>query len=230
LLLPGLAAAQTGALNDTGQTACYDAPGNVVACSTTTTPGQDPRYGRDAAATAGALPKTGGGAAGFDFTALDASGNALNAPGSHACVKDNTTGLWWEVKTTDSGLRDWSNSYTWYDSSQTSNPGYQGSETCSNTLGGKCNTQAYVNAVNAAGLCGHNDWRLPTRLELLSIVHNGTSDPAIDTGYFPHTRSAWYWTSMPRLSTAWVVHFIDGSPNVNDKNYINYVRLVRSGQ
>ena len=72
LLLPALAAAQTAPLNDTGQTLCYDGSA-LVACTAGNTgnaathPGQDGRFGRDAAQAAGALPpKTGGGAAGFD--------------------------------------------------------------------------------------------------------------------------------------------------------------------
>ncbi len=51
-------------LNDTGQSLCYDGT-NMVACTATNTgdaapyPRQDGRYGRDAAATAGALTKIG---------------------------------------------------------------------------------------------------------------------------------------------------------------------------
>ncbi len=103
LLLPALAAAQTAPLSDTGQTQCYNGT-TLVPCTAANTgntapyPGQDGRFGRDAAQAAGALPaKTGGGAAGFDFTALDVGGNATT-PGGHACVKDNVTGLTWEVK------------------------------------------------------------------------------------------------------------------------------------
>ena len=81
-------------------------------------------HGRDALARAGQLQKVGGGEAGFDFTKLDANGNALPASAtSWDCVRDNVTGLIWEVKTT-SGLRSWSNTYTWYDpNSPDGNPG-----------------------------------------------------------------------------------------------------------
>lgn len=96
-LLPALAWAQTAPLNDTGQTQCVDNTGTwPAACDAAATgngigvshPGQDGRYGRDRAP----FTKTGGGEAGFDFTALDASGHATT-PGTHACVKDNVTGL-----------------------------------------------------------------------------------------------------------------------------------------
>ena len=67
-------------LNDTGQDTCFDGT-SLVACTEANTgdnapnPRQDGRYGRDAQARAGQLPKIGGGVAGFDFTALDAKGN-----------------------------------------------------------------------------------------------------------------------------------------------------------
>jgi hypothetical protein len=236
LLLPVLAAAQTAPLNDTGQTACYDASNAVVACTASPLPGQDARFGRDAAQAAGVLTKTGGGAAGFDFTALDASGNATTTLGSHACVKDNVTGLTWEVKQAGANtqLRYTGHTYTWYDSAA-ANPGSPGGSTCNGTLpGNQCNTQAYVAAVNAgAGLCGKTDWRLPTRRELLSIVHYGTSSPAIDPAYFPDTQSNWYWTSTtyaPDPAGAWNVYFNDGGAYAYYKAYSGSVRLVRSGQ
>lgn len=241
LLLPALAAAQTAPLSDTGQTQCYNGT-TLVSCTaantgnTATYPGQDGRFGRDAALP----PKTGGGAAGFDFTALDAGGNATT-PGGHACVKDNVTRLTWEVKQTASNTsrRYAGHRYTWYDSTRPSDQGSTGGNTCNATLPGNlCNTQAYVAAVNAAGLCGQTTgWRLPTRRELLSIVHNGLSaDPAIDTVYFPD-RSAWttfeWWTSdtyAPDPDDAWFVYFNHGYTGAFSKTNIYLVRLVRSGQ
>src|SRR5690606_26771786 len=52
------------------------------------------------------------------------------------------------------------------------------------------------------GLCGANDWRLPTVYEFLSIVHNGRTSPAIDTDYFPMEDGSapWVWTSTPALA------------------------------
>ena len=61
----------------------------------------------------GALPKTGAGAAGFDYTKIANDGSELpadaplgSAAGEWACTRDNATGLVWEVKTDDGGLRD----------------------------------------------------------------------------------------------------------------------------
>lgn len=94
----------TAPLNDTGQSQCYDGSA-MVACDLVNAgnaaayPSQDGRYGRDTAQAKGLLPaKTGGGAAGFDFTALDTMGNPTT-PGGHHCVKDNVTGLIWSTAT-----------------------------------------------------------------------------------------------------------------------------------
>jgi hypothetical protein len=50
-------------------------------------------------------------------------------------------------------------------------------------------------------------WRLPTRRELLTLVHHGASNPA---SAFPGTQSAPYWSSDAQGSTAWAVDFADG--------------------
>ena len=89
-------------LNDTGIT--FSGAGgrgnaSLGTCDLTSHPkGQDCQYGRDPAAATNNLTKTGGGNAGFDFTALDGSGTATS-PGSHECVKDNVTGLVWSTQT-----------------------------------------------------------------------------------------------------------------------------------
>ncbi|MDO9106659.1 MAG: DUF1566 domain-containing protein [Methylovulum sp.] len=56
------------------------------------------------------------------FVKIANNGNALpddavlgNNPDDFACMKDTTTGLIWEVKTMDGGLRDREWQYTWYD-------------------------------------------------------------------------------------------------------------------
>ena len=241
--LPVLAAG----LNDTGVTQCTNDGTTLVACSAANTgnaaayPRQDARFGRDAAQAAGKLPaKTGGGAAGFDFTPLNAAGTTITLTGTPpvpsatpACIHDNVTNLTWEVKTT-SGLRSNAHSYTWYNGTT----GTVGTDTCGGTLAAysnQCNTNNYVQAVNAASLCGagSNLWRLPTRRELLSIVQHGTNSPAIDTNYFPNTPSTWFWTSdiyAPDPARAWVVYFDDGNSYAGSQSSVLHVRLVRSGQ
>ncbi|MDS4025769.1 MAG: DUF1566 domain-containing protein [Candidatus Contendobacter sp.] len=239
-------AAPAAGLNDSGQQTCYNGS-TLVACTAANTgdaatyPRQDGRYGRDAAATTGALTKSGG-AAGFDFTALDATGQPTtpsSGPTPHPCVRDNVTNLTWEVKTDDGGLRDRDWIYAWYSTDNATNggnAGNSGGDSCGGTLAAyanRCNTTNYIAAVNAAALCGFTDWRLPSVRELQTLVHYGASNPAIDTTYFPNTPASLFWSassygSDPAL--AWIVYFLDGFVGTDTKVLGDLVRLVRGGQ
>ncbi len=93
-------------LNDTGITWSGDrATGNGTTCSDAE---QDCTYGWDK--TEGSSSNDGH--AGFKFTKLDSSGNVTSS--SHECVRDERTGLIWEVKT--STTTTWSNAKTTADS------------------------------------------------------------------------------------------------------------------
>ena len=137
-------------LNDTGFTTCADAAGALVSCTAASAvPGQDARYGRDAAAGTSALTKVGGGANGFDFTKISNAGAVLpataplgTAPGEWGCTYDNTTGLMWEVKTATSGLRNQSHSYSWYNTNATTNGGSVG--VANNLIGSGANANVKI--------------------------------------------------------------------------------------
>ena len=159
-----------------------------------------------------------------------------------ACTKDNKTGLTWEVKTDDGGLRDKDWYYSWYKPSGDNggDVGYTdidksfGAPNCSTQ--NNCNTDAFTNAVNAKGLCGKKDWRMPTIDELTGLITtNRTANPpqnkllAIDANYFPNTTDL-YWSSSLSArysSNAWVVNFYYGFSGYILKLNFNFVRLVR---
>jgi hypothetical protein len=116
-------------------------------------------------------------------------------------------------------------------------------ETCSGDAKEMTWDEAMKVSVNFAK---HNDWRLPTEEELMTLVfcsdskYYGTdgscsnpstiTQPTINTMYFPNTQSRLYWSSSPSASyssNAWGVSFVDGNSSSYSKNYFNFVRLVR---
>ena len=238
-----LSPAYAAGLNDTGITYCWNdsAIDNTTGIQTDsgTHPRQDCRYGRDAAATAAVMPKVGGGGKGFDFSKIANDGTALPesaAMGSGAkewaCTKDNVTGLMWEVKTT-SGLRSQSHTYSWYSSNGATNGGNVGTVsggTCNVT--GRCDTEKFVADVNAVGLCGATDWRMPKRNELVSIRDLGRY-LVIDPNYFPNTPAWVFWSASAYAgisSHALYVIFTNGHAHTDYKAVAYQVRLVRVGQ
>ena len=97
-------------------------------------------------------------------------------------VSDSATGLMWDKCTSgQSGNTDCTGTG--------SAPGYgAGTYTWQQAL-------ALAASANTANYKGHNDWRLPNRLELESLVDiNSTSAPTIATA-FPNTQSFYYWSS-----------------------------------
>jgi hypothetical protein len=237
------------ALNDTGVTFGEGYLINATtACVGETIEAQDCSHGRDATDN-----NDNDGDAGFSFTKLDTNGDDLPASELEwSCVKDNVTGLIWEVKTTDDGLHNKADTFTWYNTDYNVNGGYSGRDYFTNAVcegfididdsEGLCNTEAFTARVNDTQLCGYSDWRLPTVKELAGIVNKGKNNPAIDTDYFPSTVSgdySIYWTSNPDVvfipssedigvtQKFWAIRFDTGADlTTTIKPYS--VRLVRS--
>ena len=79
-------------------------------------------------------------------------------------------------------------------------------------------------------LAGHDDWRFPTRVELVSIVDFTTRDPAIDATAFPGTPSEGFWSASRvagAASAAWYVDFGAGSTYSFFVDDAERVRCVR---
>lgn len=232
-----LHAAEGIALNDTGVDWCGSDKAIRLDCPQSGFPGQDAEVGRDALARSGKLAKAGAGHAGFDFTKVDASGKGrpVDAKQWH-CVRDNHTGLLWEVKTDDNpvALRHKDHNYSWYDPGREKLIGKGGHANEGICSGSQCDTHAYVQAVNAKGLCGHKDWRLPTMTELRSIVDYGKRWPVIDTDYFPNTAAKMYWTAEPwpiKPNTAWAIFFKSGKGSFRQTDEADVaIRLVRGNR
>lgn len=181
-------------LNDSGVQWCADSSNNQLSCPQNGFEGQDGEFGRDAQALVGSLEKEGAGFAGFDFTKLDVSGTPLPENASNwQCVRDNYTGLVWEVKASAPGLRATSNTYSWY--SNVVGGGGLGVEDGGDCSGSACDTASYVNAIENLALCGQSGWRVPSRVELRSIANHALSGLSIDTSFFPNARLDPLWTA-----------------------------------
>jgi hypothetical protein len=153
-----------------------------------------------------------------------------------ACTRDNTTGLVWEVKSTDGGLRDLNKTYTNYDDptqpqksngSSVTNPTQAEIDAASNSIG-------FLNAVNSSRLCGSSGWWMPSRDELFGLINN-VYTPMIDPTFFPNTLSANFWSGSLDLDYphyAWYVCFTHGNCMYGnlDRFYDQSIRLVNNGQ
>lgn len=218
-ILPFMAFAQ---LPDTGQTKCYNNDSEI-----TCPPSGQPFHGQDAQYVTN--PQS--------YTQLDASGNDMPFSADYSTtpwtmVRDNVTGLIWEVKDSKDDVQDYSNphdadnTYTWYDSNPATNGGDPG------TPGDGTDTEDFINALNESNFGGNSDWRLPTINELSFIRNmNPHIEPdsyywAINENYFPNTMApiyyGHYWSSTPRhypTDYAWDVEFTLGRTDVNLKSH-----------
>ena len=185
--------ALAGPVPDTGQTGCYDADGNeITPCPA---PGED-FYGQDAQYSM--YPQS--------YTKLDEDG--LDLPDSATewvMVRDNITGLIWEVKTDDGSIHDKDNEYDWYDAQD-----------------------VFIATLNSQQFGGYNDWRLPSIKELSFIRNLDDYNPVINTTYFPNMLPQ-FWSSTEcdyNTAHAWLVDFFIGLVDGDAKTSTHYVIAV----
>lgn len=169
------------------------------------------------------------------YVAMDHDGeNLSDLSKPWPCVLDQYTGLMWEVKDETSGLHDWRHTYSWFSPDESHDQGldYRGIPGGGACKASDCDTWGYLQAVNAAGYCGYNDWRIPSRDELASIndPRKMANPPTINTDYFPYGQPMEYWSANDysfQWDTAWVWNYQFGHDRVDWKKSPKPVRLVR---
>lgn len=161
---------------------------------------------------------------------LDIGGQELPPHGGPwRCIRDGTTGLTWEVKMDDEGLHHHTWTYSWR-YPRDAPRGVEGS--CDLRSTGRCDTAAFIAAVNRERLCGYADWRLPTRRELERLVDADVPAPGprIAVSAFPNTTRSSYWSTSSGPTgrdRPWAVNFATGGGAPHDPAGAFYVRLVR---
>lgn len=80
---------------------------------------------------------------------------------------------------------------------------------------------------------GSTGWRLPSRIELVSLVDWTASSPSLDARAFPGTPSENFWTSSPVTidpGLGYLVFFLNGHTTYSDMEYAYRARCVRGSQ
>lgn len=87
-----------------------------------------------------------------------------------------------------------------------------------------------MNVCENLKLGGHNDWRLPTRADVLSVIDDTIFDPTTE---LKDTVPSGYWSATTYANGsgyAWLVNFDYGYVSYSNKTSSYYVRAVRGGQ
>jgi hypothetical protein len=165
------------------------------------------------------------------FVLLDADGQPAAAGQVHACVLDTATTLTWAVPRAGDDLLDPAHRYSWFSREREQHlgePGLENGGTCGIE---SCDTAAVVDALNALGLCGHDDWRLPTHEEAIMLgKRHGDFALGVHPRLFPGVPGGEVWTSTTfRLypQSAWAYNTGNALDRADLKTEAKGVRLVR---
>jgi hypothetical protein len=150
------------------------------------------------------------------YTKLDANGNELEPCAAQwAMVRDDVTGLVWEVKTDDGSIHDKDDKYVLRKAQESD-------------LDARLD---FIKRLNDEQFGGQSQWpwRLPTIKELHTLANKGNYNPAISAAYFPNTIGTAYWADTDHTANgvddAW--YDDSGYDNYHDKSNSCHVRAVR---
>jgi hypothetical protein len=139
------------------------------------------------------------------FLKVFADGTVANASDprtDHVAVKDRVNGLLWSVE----------------------------------SLGNPDDAEEGITQEHCAERCrelrllSYDDWRMPTRAELASLIDDTRHEPAIDTNLFPRVKARWHWTSTPcawSSASAWLVNFGYGGVSNGHRSGDGFALAVR---
>lgn len=163
---------------------------------------------------------------------------ALNE-GPWACVEDKQTGLHWEVKAANENPQFSYSTYSW----RLADQGFEDGGSCADDRPGypwvqyhRCDTQDLIDHANQKKLCGFADWRLPTAVELRSIMfeHGYPGERKMPFPILPRIVYSPYWTSDSQMRDGQLkiltIHAADGREFWVNSNNVATALLVRSSK